>query len=72
MAHVLESLLNKLDDTGEEFDAHSKFVDIATSVNVSPIDNEDVSLLCQLSEPDTQSAKVQDSARDNPKVKRTH
>ena len=70
-AHVLESLVNKLDDTGEQFDAHSKFVDVASSVHVSPNDNDDVSLP-QPSQSEAQSSKVQDSEGENPKVKRTH
>ena len=72
IAHVLESLVNQLDHTGEEFDAHSKFGDIASSVHVSGNDNDDISLRSQASQPHAQSAKVKDSSRDNPKVKRTH
>ena len=60
MAHVLESLVNKLDDTGIEYDAQRKFADVASSVDVSRIDNDDVLLRSQPSQPDAQSSNVQD------------
>ena len=52
MAHVLESLVNKLDDTGQESHAQGKFVNIAASMDVSRIDNDGVSLPLQPSHPD--------------------
>jgi hypothetical protein len=44
MAHVLDSLVNKLDNTRDESDAQGKFVDIAASMDVSRTDNDAVSL----------------------------
>ena len=76
IAHVLDSLLNKLDATGEEFDPQRKFVDIASTMDVSRIDDavddEDVSPRSQPSHPDAQSYNEEDFSKDNPKVKRTH
>ena len=40
MAHVLESLLNKLDDTGEESLIQGKVVDITASMDACRIDND--------------------------------
>ena len=78
IAHVLDSLLNKLDATGEEFDAQRKFVDIASTLDVPRTgddvddDDDDVSPRSQPSHPDAQSCNEDDSSKDNPKVKRTH
>ena len=70
MAHVLESLVNKLDDTVEDSDAQGKFVDIASSMDVSCVDNDAASLPLQPSHPDVQSSNVQASSKDD--AKRTH
>ena len=47
LAHALESLVNKLDDSRQESDAQGKFVNIAASMDVSRIDNGAVSLPLQ-------------------------
>ena len=70
MAHVLESLLNKLDETVEEVDAQGKCFNIASIVDVSGSANGDVSSRLQPSHANVQSSNVQASSRDG--VKRTH
>ena len=67
IAHVLESLVNKLDDTAEGSDAQGNLVDIAASVDLSRIDNDGVSLPFQPSHP---SSNVHASSKND--VKRTH
>ena len=67
MAHVLNSLVKKLDDTREESVAQEKFVDIAEMLDVSSNDNDAVS---QPSQPDVLSSNAQASSKDD--VRRIH